>query len=227
MSQPAPREDGQTPKRDDDVRFDSDTAHLPQSFVYTPLGPNQIRLLAPDPQRDGHAWSIHIANLENPTLDFDALSYTWGSQFATHTISINQHVFPVHWNLFTALPFLATRRTYQRPIWIDAMCINQRDDEEIASQIGLMSQIYRRATSVVVWLGLAEVGVQERVEEAIGMLGMLGTAGKMRYPELIEETKVVIDLDSDSRPDILNFDMWLWKAIVHIIDNPWYVRAWV
>ena len=126
-----------------------------------------------------------------------------------------------------AFAFLATRRAYKRPIWIDAMCINQRDEEEIASQIGLMSQIYRRATSVVVWLGLAEVGVQERVEEAIGMLGMLGTAGKMRYPELIEETKVVIDLDSDSRPDILNFDMWLWKPLVHIIDNPWYVRAWV
>lgn len=39
-----------------------------------------------------------------------------------------------------------------RVLRIDAICLNQQDDEEKASQIPLMHLIYQRATSVVVWL---------------------------------------------------------------------------
>jgi hypothetical protein len=39
------------------------------------------------------------------------------------------------------------------PIWIDALCINQKDIEERAAQVRLMGKIYRQARRVIIWLG--------------------------------------------------------------------------
>jgi hypothetical protein len=35
-------------------------------------------------------------------------------------------------------------------LWIDALCINQEDDEERSRQVALMKDIYRQANEVVV-----------------------------------------------------------------------------
>ncbi|KAK3054520.1 hypothetical protein LTR09_004249 [Extremus antarcticus] len=39
------------------------------------------------------------------------------------------------------------------PLWIDAICINQKGDREKSQQISLIGFIYSLATKVVVWLG--------------------------------------------------------------------------
>ncbi|KAI3317237.1 heterokaryon incompatibility protein-domain-containing protein [Xylariaceae sp. AK1471] len=41
----------------------------------------------------------------------------------------------------------------QKPVWIDAICINQHDDVERAKQVKLMGNIYHRASTVKIWLG--------------------------------------------------------------------------
>jgi Heterokaryon incompatibility protein (HET) len=38
-------------------------------------------------------------------------------------------------------------------MWIDAICIHQKDDLEKGPQVALMGDIYRLADRVVVWLG--------------------------------------------------------------------------
>jgi Heterokaryon incompatibility protein (HET) len=38
-------------------------------------------------------------------------------------------------------------------VWIDALCINQDDPHEQASQVKLMRSIYKQATTVRIWLG--------------------------------------------------------------------------
>ncbi|KIM93230.1 hypothetical protein OIDMADRAFT_93592, partial [Oidiodendron maius Zn] len=38
-------------------------------------------------------------------------------------------------------------------IWIDAVCINQKDPEEKSWQVGLMRRVYLQAERVLVWLG--------------------------------------------------------------------------
>ncbi|KAK8026440.1 hypothetical protein PG991_003496 [Apiospora marii] len=41
----------------------------------------------------------------------------------------------------------------QTSVWIDALCINQDDPKERAQQVKMMGQIYRRASTVKIWLG--------------------------------------------------------------------------
>jgi hypothetical protein len=139
------------------------------SFEYTPLPSRCIRVLSPVMVDNAEclSWTISIVHLDDPMTDYEALSYVWGTPEETYPISCDGKSIRVHHNLFTALPYLA-RRGEQRPvkpIWIDAICINQLDEAEKRVQIGAMSQIYRRAYGVWVWLRLTNH--QDRVPEAI------------------------------------------------------------
>ncbi|PSN72337.1 heterokaryon incompatibility, partial [Corynespora cassiicola Philippines] len=83
---------------------------------------------------------------------YRCLSYMWGAPFAHHEILINGGRFRVGDNLHR---FLHTaRRLYpSQPLWIDAICINQRDLAEKGHQVQAMGHIYRKAKEVLIWLG--------------------------------------------------------------------------
>ncbi|KAF2189843.1 hypothetical protein K469DRAFT_500793, partial [Zopfia rhizophila CBS 207.26] len=55
-------------------------------------------------------------------------------------------------NLYTTLRALALDHV-PRIVWVDAICINERDPAEQMEQIGLMGQIYSKAERALVWLG--------------------------------------------------------------------------
>jgi predicted AAA+ superfamily ATPase len=38
-------------------------------------------------------------------------------------------------------------------LWVDAICINQFDNEERTQQVALMGDIYSQSKEVVIWLG--------------------------------------------------------------------------
>ena len=97
---------------------------------------------------------------------FFALSYVWGHFSApAHRIrcraadSTLYEYIPITDNCRDAL--VQIRHSYGRGwypssktrIWVDAICINQRDDEEKAYQIPLMEDIYGSANQVLIWLG--------------------------------------------------------------------------
>ena len=41
-------------------------------------------------------------------------------------------------------------------LWVDAICINQEDDDENSQQVGRMGEIFSQATRVL-WLGAEEL----------------------------------------------------------------------
>jgi hypothetical protein len=49
-------------------------------------------------------------------------------------------------------------------LWIDAICINQEDEEEKAIQIRMMSAIYAEASMVIVWLGVLDAARLKALE---------------------------------------------------------------
>jgi hypothetical protein len=52
----------------------------------------------------------------------------------------------------------------RRVLWIDAICINQKDNKERTVQVRLLSRIYRNAARVVVWLGEGDAEIDRTVE---------------------------------------------------------------
>lgn len=61
-----------------------------------------------------------------------------------------------------------------RLLWVDAVCINQRDPDEKGPQVGMMKDIYRRARKVIVWLGKEDVEVDVSVKRGVAELEAIG-----------------------------------------------------
>ena len=107
---------------------------------------------------------FHIVSLEEATNQYEALSYTWDTEWAPgfeDKVDEMPEVFcdgiamPIKPNLHMGLQMLQ-RPDQSRVVWADALCINQEDMGERSSQVSLMSQIFRSAFRVVIWLGLSE-----------------------------------------------------------------------
>jgi hypothetical protein len=211
------------------------------SFSYTicPLADGDIRLLEPTDEADGLHWSIRTASLHSQELEYDALSYVWGSPMQTLPIICNGYPFHIHGNLYSALPFLTKRYkgASSRPIWIDAICINQEDEKEKLVQIKMMNKVYRMAESVWVWFGIAEK--QERIPQAIALLPKIFVASEQTRPFFLgpptaEELEFVRanNLTLGSRYNFLDDSYGLnhvepdvWSAVMHIMNNPWCHRV--
>lgn len=88
------------------------------------------------------------------SISYEALSYAWGSANKTHTIMLNGKELRVTTNLMTALRHL-TWKDRDRILWIDALCIDQRNNSEKSHQVRQMGNVYREAESVIFWLGPA------------------------------------------------------------------------
>ncbi|KAK0611965.1 heterokaryon incompatibility protein-domain-containing protein [Immersiella caudata] len=145
--------------------------NLESGFTYPPIDPKtHIRLLRPSPKASAGEldFAFEIVHLDRLSdIRYKALSYTWGrisTSADLHTVKINNQPFLVRKNLFDFLnsnPFSDDQALIpihtQQPhhlVFIDALCINQFDSQERQSQVQLMTQIYRRSTSVIAWLGL-------------------------------------------------------------------------
>lgn len=82
--------------------------------------------------------------------------FAWGDQSQTRPILLNDAVFHVGRNLEAALRRLARHPDYADgglKLWVDAICINQRDLGERSRQVRRMGDIFSRALIVTIWLG--------------------------------------------------------------------------
>lgn len=130
-------------------------------YQYSPLRPQQLRLLRPISSHDYNDLRFEISHVSRKfSQRYTALSYTWGDQEPTKTIRLNGRLFYVRPNLLSCLYYLSrARRTIQEWdwIWVDAICINQQDDQEKSEQVALMDRTYSDAQVVSLWLGLAPI----------------------------------------------------------------------
>lgn len=75
------------------------------------------------------------------------------------TITLNGRPFATSHNLHLVLRHLRSADHSLRP-WVDAICINQKNPDEVNKQVALMSFIYTRALLVVSWLGTRDYGAK-------------------------------------------------------------------
>jgi hypothetical protein len=132
-------------------------------FVYSPLAnpTEEARLLVLKPKYSSIPGDHIECSLKHVPLfllscfNYEAISYTWGSlDDGVKEISLGNKRVNVRTNLWWALEHL--RDDFEsRLLWIDALCIDRSNVLERNHQVRQMSQVYREASKVLVWLGLA------------------------------------------------------------------------
>lgn len=86
--------------------------------------------------------------------NFEALSYTWGESLHDESVEVQDNIrIPITDNLALALRRLRHRTQQPRDLWIDAICIDQKNLAERSQQVAFMGEIYQRAYRVIIWLG--------------------------------------------------------------------------
>ena len=161
---------------------------------------------------------------------YEALSYVWGSQHDQQAVHIGsdsdpcQTILRVNQNLACALRYLRDREIPRR-MWIDAICINQQDVKERGEQVRRMSDIFKMAYRVVVWLG--SEARYPTIRLAFSALDLLAAQVECL------RNGFLLALPDCSHPDWfsssidLPFDDSTWQSIVHLFDCDWFERLWV
>jgi hypothetical protein len=181
------------------------------SYPYRPLQYNDsIRILILHPSTkfsDPITGTLQHTRLSDQTLDYVALSYTWGDTTQKEGVILQngRRELLVGSKCYNALQHLRQEQN-DRMLWIDAICINQEDLPERARQVRIMDAVYRRASNVVVYLG-------EHVAESRAL-----------FREL-EATDELLRLQSRCRrprpSDIIC------QQLDTLFERPWFERVWV
>jgi hypothetical protein len=160
-----------------------------------------LRLLPSEREEDRICCELFDYELLRPgrtTPPYEALSYVWGDEENPEFISLDGKSFSVTLSLYGAL--LNLRDTgVLRTIWVDAICINQQDNEEKGIQIQAMASVYAMASKVVVWLGKAE-SESDRALEALQRAAS--------YANVLNSRDVHF-------------------AVMDMLDRRWFRRIWV
>jgi hypothetical protein len=200
-------------------------------YSYKRIPRDQVRLLlikpgAFDEQINASLLVVNDDQLGSEDYPYSALSYNWGNSADDCTIiiqddpasspvkSINKVVdalravtqdkmMKVKPNLYEALKHLRKDNGVVA-LWVDALCINQFDNEEKAEQVLKMAQIYHKAYNVNIWLGSDSPG------------DLVSNRAMAFIPKVI---------DPDNHSALLAGDAFIkdWASLYELLKWSWYV----
>ncbi|KAJ2977734.1 hypothetical protein NUW58_g7719 [Xylaria curta] len=193
---------------------------------YRPLRENEIRILRlsrQDHEMDNAGsgendvpfyLSLERVSLVNESLpSFTALSYAWGCEEATLLLEVSNMQLAVTKNLYTILETLSSRDPAQR-LWVDAICINQDDVAERATQVRLMGGVYSRASLVLVFLS----PVSAPFDVGMSFLERVATYVDEHYDPTLSPHIVIDDLTLHSET--------LQDSLIGFFGTAWWTRVW-
>lgn len=158
-------------------------------------------------------------------LPYIALSYVWGREGFNHQILINNQPFMVKPNLFSALQQI--RRTDQDVIlWVDAICINQRDKKERGHQVAQMRYVYEAAEEVFIWLGEGDEETSNLIKAVHSIDEKAKRAGpRANYKDWTKrcEELMLKELGSPESP----LRSARSRALGKLLKNKWFERVWI
>jgi hypothetical protein len=195
-----------------------------KAYCYRPLQcSDSLRILELLPGGPDEPLTCRVLEIrKSEDVSFEALSYTWGAPIFSRIIRDvdSGSVLRITENLFDALQALRLPNATRR-LWIDAVCINQKDTPEQNQQVAHMDDVYRKAMLVVVWLGKEDCG------KAIGELDRIG-----RDSDLYGVPKVFPFPQSLRDRTALENCLRLAEtcdgdAMKHFYTRPWFERVWI
>lgn len=195
-----------------------------RSKLYDPLPEGWIRLLIVIKGDDEVVCKLRATQL-SPSLNFEAVSYAWGTEDRTEPIHCNDKRVWVTPTLKELLQHLYRYNLNQdrwssdvplRVLWIDALCINQEDPQEKAVQIRMMSSIFAGAPRAIVWLGPSGRYTDSFFKEASVVL------------KTLEDGSHVCPFHWEHRnPGLFDEEIGpVWSGLREILDREWSFRLW-
>lgn len=211
------------------------------NFEYAPLAPGEIRVLELQP---GYHWEDIAGQLRHVLLenfrDYEAVSYTWGTESSTAQIFIDRKRMRVTLDLEAALKQfrgLPAERPSEselqdsedlggeqvrnipppslRRLWVDAICINQEDMSERSRQINLMGRIYSNSRRLLVWLGCYQ-------DDSCVAMDFITNLGRKKEEE-VEEFHSWLVKEQDNLPHFQG----IFNSLTRLIARPWFRRTWI
>ena len=163
-----------------------------------------------------------------------ACSYVWGDSQPSRAILINKRPFLIRENLHDFI--LRMRKDeYLKPLWVDALCIDQSNTSERNHQVRQMGSIYRDARAVISWLGqghpiaaefmqFARIVSKEVAEERAARLG---TSKSTKFTTLFYRSVDRHRWDghrwSLHRWELPEFDLWV-ETFCYL---EYFTRTWI
>jgi Heterokaryon incompatibility protein (HET) len=209
-------------------------------YAYTAVQDSHIRILEvlPGQGTDPIVCLIHGASLDEHPY-YEALSYVWGDPPAivsciyivdSHTAGVDLKIFsrengghappqekPYFLQITATLGCALIRLRHpeqSRRLWVDAICINQKDLREQSTQVGMMTRIFGQAVRVVAHLGPEEDGseilpsVFRKIHDHDAYRREQGKGGSLDH--FWNELKMP------------SGDLEVWKPVWSFLDRPWY-----
>ena len=195
----------------------------------------KLRMGGEEAMHPSPAVRMRVINL-NDKPAFTALSYVWGdSNDTSRAFEIVGGELPVTKNCWAALSQL--RKNFgPLTIWVDSLCINQSDDDERLSQVGLMGDIYSSAAYVYIWLGDSNSASNKAMAyfRTCGLQNRLRVTGEMTYL-ISHEGKIPFRLLSwhyrqnwraMSPKSLAQRTLAPMETLNEILSRPWIRRIW-
>ncbi|KAI6434864.1 hypothetical protein MCOR22_009395 [Pyricularia oryzae] len=181
-------------------------------------GLNAIRLLTLHP---GAPQDPLVGTLSRHFIDdcppYEALSYTWKAAVFTRPVEINNAEFLVTENVEKALTHLRYEDK-PRTLWLDSICIDQRNVIEKNHQVRLMNRIYARSKGLVCWAGL-EVEDEDDLKDGETM----DIPAAFDLAREIEKTE-----DWEKYPEVVDrFPPVAYSTLIKLMDRSYFRRQWV
>jgi hypothetical protein len=186
-------------------------------------------------------FELETYSLDQDRPEYSALSYTWGHPILndfkddlSHTIVCNGRRIPIGLNLYEALHYLFIESDVAPElIWIDAICIDQRNVEERGAQVKQMTSVYIHATCVIVWLGTEDQDAREAssfFNEYTPVIRKILLAEATTDPTSTLQANlhnVYDDLSFHQKYNTTPRDLDRWKALMRFFSRRWFWRLWV
>jgi hypothetical protein len=157
---------------------------------------------------------------------YEALSYCWGEPSQEYPLYIGDHRVLITQNLAEALEHLGPREA-GRPqfLWIDQLCIDQKNEPERNQQVRIMRYIYQQAKRTTVWLGLDDGTIKQASRLIIKVNNYHATltrnleAKRSSQEGSIHKEETPVEVPSLDDPS--------WECLFKILQKPWFKRVWV
>lgn len=172
-----------------------------------------VRVLNLEPADDSQSPLCGFITQHQPAIElldpdgcrYSAVSYTWGDPTPSHKLFLRLNTewtfLPITRNADSLLRHLRVAHK-KKTLWIDGICLNQKDEGEKTEQIRVMGQIYAYAKKVHIWLGDDEM---EDAQQAFSLIRRIE----------FDESRT---LDSGT-------DEFL--RLERLFNRPWFSRRWV